>query len=121
MAKDKQTKAEQGSKDKKDKPDKPDKPDKRGQADEAAWEATRKIARKIRKDDKDKQWSKLPWREIRGQLRESGDTVDMTKVPVTWNTESPQMIKIRTILEKAGFKKDGHLYRWEPAAAAEPE
>jgi hypothetical protein len=103
----------------KGKQDKKDKQSKRGQANNDAWEAARKVAKKMRKDYKDKQWGKLPWREIRNQLRQAGDTVDMTKVPVTWTTESPQMVKMRTILEKAGFKEEGYLYRWEPDGAGE--
>ena len=99
----------------KDKPNKKNKQDKHGQANLEAWEKTRKVARKMRKDYKDEEWSKLPWREIRDQLRQSGDTVDMTKVPADWTSESPQMVKMRTILQRAGFKEEGHLYRWEPA------
>lgn len=118
MAKDKQTQAER---DRKEKKEKKDKPTKRGQANEAAWESARKIAKKMRKNDKDDKPGKLPWREIRNQLREYGDTVDMTKAPVNWTSESPPMVRMRAILEKAGFKKDGHLYRWESAAADETE
>ena len=99
----------------KDRQNKKDKQDKHGKANPEAWEKTRKVARKMRKDYKDEEWSKLPWREIRNQLRQSGDTVDMTKVPPDWTSESPQMIKMRTILQQAGFKAEGHLYRWEPA------
>ena len=104
----------------KDKQHKKDKLDKHGRANLEAWEKTRKVAKKMRKDHKDEEWSKLPWREIRNQLRQSGDTVDMTKVPANWTSESPQMIKMHTILQQAGFKAQGHLYRWELVSAEEP-
>ncbi len=104
----------------KDKQPKKDKPDKHGKANLEAWEKARKVAKKMRKGHKDEEWSKLPWREIRNQLRQSGDTVDMTKVPANWTSESPQMIKMRTILQQAGFKAQDHLYRWEPAGTEEP-
>ncbi len=90
------------------------KQEKRGKANKDAWEAARKVAKKMRKDYKDEEWGKLPWREIRNQLRQSGDTVDMTRVSANWTSESPQMTKMRIILEKAGFKEEGYLYRWEP-------
>jgi hypothetical protein len=97
----------------KNKQDEKDKQENYGQANREAWEAARKVAKKRRKDYKDKEWSKLPWREIRNQLRQSGDTIDTTLVPVTWTSESPQMSKMLIILEEAGFKKEDHLYRWE--------
>lgn len=99
----------------KDRQNKKEKQDKHGKANPEAWEKTRKVAKKMRKDYKDEEWSKLPWREIRNQLRQFGDTVDMTKVPPNWTSESPQMIRMRTILQQAGFTAKDHLYRWEPA------
>ena len=104
----------------KDKQPKKDKSDKHGKANLEAWEKARKVAKKMRKDHKDEEWSKLPWREIRSQLRQSGDSVDMTKVPANWTGESPQMIKMRTILQQAGFKAQNHLYHWEPVGMGEP-
>jgi hypothetical protein len=55
----------------------------------------------------------LPWREICHQLRQFGDIVDTSWVPVTWTTESSQMVKLCTILEEAGFQKKGLIYRWK--------
>lgn len=100
---------------KKDKADKTqkDKVEKRGKANMDAWEAARKVAKAIRKEYKDEEWAKLPWREIRDQLHHNGNVVDMTAVPVSWTNESPQMAKMRLILQEAGFKEDGHLFHWE--------
>jgi hypothetical protein len=92
---------------------KKDKQEKRGNANMDAWEAARKIAKATRKEYKDEEWSRLPWREIRDQLRHNGNVVDMTAVPVSWTSESPQMVKMRLILREAGFKEDGHLFYWE--------
>jgi len=94
------------------------KKEKRGKANMDAWEAARKVAKAIRKgrkqeDHYDDEWSRLPWREIRDQLKRSGTVVDLEAVPPTWTTESQQVADMREILEQAGFKKDGHIYRWE--------
>lgn len=86
---------------------------KKGNANLRAWEAARKVAKAVRKEYKDEGWSRLPWREIRDQLRRNGNSVDLSTVPVSWTSESPQMVKLRTILEEAGFKMEGHLYFWE--------
>ena len=95
---------------------KKDKLDKIGNANREAWEAARGIAKTQRKEEyRDEDWSKLPWREIRRQLHESGNVVDMTAVPTHWTSESPQMTKMRLILEEAGFIQDEHLYVWQPA------
>jgi|GEM_PF-2854791 len=109
MTKNKEDKGKKAGKKDNDKKD----DDKRGKANMDAWEAAHKIAKTIRKEYKDKKWSRLPWREIRDQLRRNGHLVDMTAVPVNWTNESPQMVKMRLILEEAGFKQDGHLYYWE--------
>jgi len=89
--------------------------DKIGNANREAWEAARRVTKTQRKEYKDADWSKLPWREIRRQLHESGNVVDMTAVPTHWTSESPQMTKMRLILEEAGFIQDEHLYVWQPA------
>jgi hypothetical protein len=90
--------------------------DKIGKANRDAWDAAKKIAKSMRKDYKKADWSKLPWHEIRRQLRETGDVVDTTRVPPCWLSESPQMVKMRLILEEAGFRAEDHLYRWNSAA-----
>ena len=89
-----------------------DKQDKIGKANKDAWDAARKIAKTVKKEYKNEDWSRLPWREIRDQLRHTGNVVDTTAVPVTWTNESPQMVKLRSILEEAGFEQDDHLYVW---------
>ena len=86
--------------------------DKIGNANREAWEAAQQVAKTQRQEYKDEDWSKLPWQEIRRQLRESGDVVDMTAVPTHWTSESPEMVKIRLILEEAGCIPDEHLYVW---------
>jgi hypothetical protein len=87
--------------------------DKIGQANRNAWEAAHKTAKAMRKEHKEESWRKLPWREIREQLRRNGDVVDMTAVPVSWTSESPQVMKMHDILQEAGFIQDGHLYIWK--------
>ena len=88
--------------------------DKLQAANPEAWDAARKVAKSIRNERrKHVEWGKMPWREIREQLRRTGTVVDITKVTPNWTTESPQMSDMLEILEKAGFQKVGHLYRWE--------
>ncbi len=98
----------------------PDTDTKRGVADPDAWEAAKKVAKTIKKMRKDQKgtesWRKLPWREIREQLRRRGDAVDLDSVPPTWTGESPQMQDLKAILEEAGFKADGSRYVWRKGA-----
>ncbi|HXH01999.1 MAG TPA: hypothetical protein VNN09_01640 [Candidatus Competibacteraceae bacterium] len=89
---------------------------KRGIADPDAWEAAKKVAKALRKARKEEkgsgEWRKLPWKEIRAQLRRKGDYVDLDAVPPTWLSESPQIQDMRRILEEAGFVAEGNIYRW---------
>ena len=105
MAKDKQ--------DKNSKAAKQDPSSKKGNANLDAWDAARKVVKATRKATGEDDWGRLPWREIRRQLREVGDCVDLDQVPAGWTGESPRMQKLCLILQQAGFKQDGQLFRWE--------
>lgn len=99
------------------KKDKDKKDEKRGKANMAAWEAAKKIAKALRKERKQEdanyEGGKLPWREIRDQLRRRGNIVDLDAVPPHWTSESRQMADMREVLERAGFKRNGQRYYWE--------
>lgn len=99
----------------KDKDDK--KEEKRGKANMDAWDAAKQVAKTLRKErkkeDSNYEGSKLPWREIRDQLRQKGNIVDLDAVPPHWTSESRQMADMLEILEKAGFKRTGQRYYWE--------
>jgi hypothetical protein len=89
-----------------------------GNAIPEAWDAAHAVAKSMRKKNSDAKWSRIPWKEIRSQLRRTGSVVDTTAVPVTWTNESPQMTALLTILEQAGFKHSEHVYYWESPPAA---
>jgi hypothetical protein len=88
-----------------------DKNSKRGNANKRAWKAA-KDAIKAKNGENDG-WRRELWQEVRDQLRRRGDQVDMSAVPVHWTNESTQMNRLRAVLEKAGFKKRKHIYRWQ--------
>lgn len=107
MAKDKQDKNRKAAKQ--------DPSSKKGNANLEAWDAARKVVKVTRKATGDDDWGRLPWREIRRQLRELSDHVDLDQVPADWTGESPRMQKLCLILQQAGFKQDGQLFRWQAA------
>jgi hypothetical protein len=84
-----------------------------GKANREAWEAVGRAAEAGGERNKRQALYRLPWGEIRRQLRLNGDTVDTLAVPVCWTNESPQMVNMRLILKKAGFTEEGEIYRWE--------
>jgi predicted methyltransferase len=85
---------------------------KRGKANHKAWEAAKKVVKTDFQEHKNSKWKKELWAEIRRQLRRTGTFVDLTAVPVYWTNESQQMRGMCTVLKKAGFKQDKHLYYW---------
>lgn len=82
------------------------------QAWEAAHDAARTVLKKHTKDYKYQPMGSI-WYEISGQLRQTGNSVDLDAVKQWWTTESQQRQIMQAILEKAGFKQDGNVFRWE--------
>lgn len=89
---------------------------KRGIADPHAWEAAKRVAKALRKARKAEpgtdDWRKLPWREIRDQLRLRGREVDLDAIPPSWTGESMPYRDLVTILEQAGFRRMARSYVW---------
>lgn len=85
-------------------------------ANKQAWEAAHDAARAVlKKHTKEYKYQPLGsiWYEISNQLRQRGDSVDLDAVKQWWTTESQQQQIMQSILERAGFKQEGNIFRWE--------
>lgn len=85
-------------------------------ANKQAWEAAHDAARVVlKKHTREYKYQPLGsiWYEISNQLRQSGNTVNLDAVNQWWTTESQQRQIMQAILEQAGFKQEGNMFRWE--------
>lgn len=83
---------------------------------QTAWHSAHQAARRVLLNGKGKEGGFQPlgpiWHVISGQLRATPDQVDLDTIRVAWPRHSLQWQLIHQILQEAGFRQEGSVYRW---------